>query len=682
MRLLNLKTRQVELFFGDFIPPYAILSHRWGEHETSFQEIQSKKYLLTRRWPPKLEGTRKIAKVQGFNYIWVDTCCIDKTSSSELEEAINSMYQWYRNAAVCYAFLPDVAPGDIVSSEGSNFRNSSWFLRGWTLQELLAPTKLEFYNSNWDFIGTKDQLSLVIESVTRIPVAILVGAKDLQHCSVAQRMSWAANRVTTRKEDLAYCLLGVFGITMPMIYGEEERAFVRLQEEIMKHSSDQSILTGARVLPALKLSLSWDLVLAKYPSDFKDCGSIIQCSGLKEKDFDPFTDWLTNTTSESQTQTQTLAGELRLRIPFVELVDGGCFAMLNCRVEEKEDHLIVVIPLLWSGSDLQHISTTSPFVISETLSFGLIHRDTGESNRSKVSITCKKSTEAQVACTPARYRFESNVDSESLRLVEVLSSNMSPDESIGFVKSGATRELQPPEWSLLRFQNNRQEEDSELVVGVWALYLWNQTIVSCACIAMPLDEWKEFIEGFSTEVYNTESRSSGEETFGSLKLEVTSSREMHDGRETFIVRLNEQDSVVDSAVSEIQKQGITSTQNDENSSGGPPPAWLKLLLPFLATPFASAGSWIFFLLLIPLAIAKEVHSVILIQIFVWALHSLNSNDGGRMREVQRMSEPSYSYWADAFNFGMSLAVGLGAFIGFIAVISRTSRRSEISESPA
>jgi hypothetical protein len=125
------------------------------------------------------------------------------------------MFAWYRNAAVCYAFLPDVPPGDVPHAPDSHFRASAWFTRGWTLQELLAPSRLVFYNARWACLGTKCELSLVIENITGISRAVLVGVKGVHQSSVAQRLSWAANRVTTRREDAAYCLLGILGVTMP-----------------------------------------------------------------------------------------------------------------------------------------------------------------------------------------------------------------------------------------------------------------------------------------------------------------------------------------------------------------------------------------------------------------------------------------------------------------------------------
>ncbi|OBZ73592.1 hypothetical protein A0H81_06089 [Grifola frondosa] len=161
-----------------------------------------------------------------------------QANSSELSEAINSMFAWYRNSDVCYAYLDDVR-----TNEHDRFRNSEWFMRGWTLQELLAPTEVVFFDEDWNYIGTRGGLADKISEVTRIPRDVLLDSSKITKCSVAQRMSWAADRRTTMEEDRAYSLMGLFGIYMPAIYGERKYAFIRLQEEIMRHYNDQSIFS-------------------------------------------------------------------------------------------------------------------------------------------------------------------------------------------------------------------------------------------------------------------------------------------------------------------------------------------------------------------------------------------------------------------------------------------------------
>jgi len=248
MRLLNAQTLSlVEFYDQDSTPDYAILSHRWETEEVTFQEMAGRPSRTTKA---KL-GFQKIwqfaqrAKKDRIDWIWVDTCCIDKPSSAELSEAINSMYRWYANSKVCYAFLSDVSPkppkrSDDHASWQQEFEASAWFTRGWTLQELIAPRRLVFVSRQWSTIGTKDDVDLGIEDITGIPQYVL-DTQDIFDISLAKRMSWAAGRTTTRVEDAAYCLMGLFDVNMPMLYGEGERAFIRLQEAIIKDSDDMSI---------------------------------------------------------------------------------------------------------------------------------------------------------------------------------------------------------------------------------------------------------------------------------------------------------------------------------------------------------------------------------------------------------------------------------------------------------
>ncbi|KAH8901262.1 ankyrin, partial [Thozetella sp. PMI_491] len=236
MRLLHTQDHSLRDFGADEIPIYAILSHRWGTQEISCKDVPN----IERGEGPGYEKVRKfcsIARSQGFDYAWIDTCCIEKTSSAELSEAINSMYRWYQDSTVCYAYLADVSANDVGLAE---FSESNWFTRGWTLQELIGPSMLIFLNQDWHEIGTKLSLQPTISRITNIPKAILQGS-DLEWASIAQRMSWASRRKTTRVEDVAYSLMGIFGVNMPMLYGEGDKAFHRLQEEIMKISDDHSL---------------------------------------------------------------------------------------------------------------------------------------------------------------------------------------------------------------------------------------------------------------------------------------------------------------------------------------------------------------------------------------------------------------------------------------------------------
>ncbi|TKA77916.1 hypothetical protein B0A49_05463 [Cryomyces minteri] len=262
MRLLNTVNLRLEEFPNENGLEYAILSHRWEENEISFQDMQSHE-ARTRMGPTKIQKCCVQAKHDGFDYVWVDTCCIDKTSSAELTEAINSMYRWYQSAAVCYAYLSDVQAQVGSSGAPESFRTSAWLTRGWTLQELLAPQNIVFYDQDWHPLGTKKSLISVIAQITGIESAILDGDSVLK-CSIAQRMSWASGRTTTRIEDVAYCLMGLFDVNMPMLYGEGEKAFLRLQEETIRHSDEHSIFAW----PALDDRSG---LLAKSPAAFATC---------------------------------------------------------------------------------------------------------------------------------------------------------------------------------------------------------------------------------------------------------------------------------------------------------------------------------------------------------------------------------------------------------------------------
>ncbi|KAI1792647.1 hypothetical protein LXA43DRAFT_887131, partial [Ganoderma leucocontextum] len=190
----------------------------------------------------KVRRACEAARADGYDLLWIDSCCIDKTSSAELSEAINSMWLWYNgSAAVCHAFLADVPGDDDVDAKDSRFRASRWFRRGWTLQELLAPRDIKFLSGSWTYLGSKAGLALAIQERTGIEFEVLLHLRSLDEVSVAKRMSWAANRETTRVEDWAYSLLGIFDINMPTLYGEGEGAFQRLQEQIIQRIPDQSI---------------------------------------------------------------------------------------------------------------------------------------------------------------------------------------------------------------------------------------------------------------------------------------------------------------------------------------------------------------------------------------------------------------------------------------------------------
>ncbi|KAI0542722.1 HET-domain-containing protein [Xylaria digitata] len=256
MRLINTRILDLEEFQNEDDLHYAILSHRWEEGEVTLQDTES----------GQARAKPGFTKIKRFY----------KKSSAELSEAINSMYRWYRRARVCYAFLSDVHDTPKSAEFDSSLRGSQWFTRGWTSQELLAPPAVHFYNHSWQPIGTRGSLSTLIEEETRIDKLVLSGRLTVLECSIADRMSWAAHRKTTRVEGRAYSLMGLFDVNMPMLYGEGEKAFVRLQEEIIHHSDDHSIFAWS--LPLLG---EYPGLLAPSPDAFSDSDAylaILNCT--------------------------------------------------------------------------------------------------------------------------------------------------------------------------------------------------------------------------------------------------------------------------------------------------------------------------------------------------------------------------------------------------------------------
>ncbi|GAB7325536.1 hypothetical protein MBLNU13_g09540t1 [Cladosporium sp. NU13] len=231
--------------FGSQIPKYAILSHTWGDDEVTYEHVRAptafERRLLSNdseatyehirdqnvrecKAYSKVVGAMRQAASDGHEYVWIDTCCIDKSSSAELSEAINSMYSWYQRAEVCYAVL-DGVPGPDASNFEVEFKASRWFTRG---------CKSFLHRAMWYSLGDRWR-------ARGIPARRLTGPDGLNFATIAQKMSWVAERETTREEDLAYCLLGLFSVNMPLLYGEGSRAFMRLQEEIIKISDDPTI---------------------------------------------------------------------------------------------------------------------------------------------------------------------------------------------------------------------------------------------------------------------------------------------------------------------------------------------------------------------------------------------------------------------------------------------------------
>lgn len=316
MRILKTDTIELILLHEGTPPKYAILSHTWGEDEVVFEDFSIGNPKNKSAYA-KVQAACQQAANDGYEYIWIDNCCIDKSSSAELSEAINSMYLWYAEAGICYAYLADVdALGLNPQLQSMEFRyclsRSRWFTRGWTLQELLAPREMVFFSKDWTVIGTKSELRTVLSDVTGIDESILERPSKLYSASIAKRMSWAADRRTTRAEDLAYCLMGVFSVNMPMLYGEGFlKAYLRLQEEIMKQSDDQSLFAWT---DNLNTSDRHGL-LADHPSAFRSSSKVI-----------PYEDYA------PRPPFQMTNRGLSLELPLSRLNDDIWIAALDCPV--------------------------------------------------------------------------------------------------------------------------------------------------------------------------------------------------------------------------------------------------------------------------------------------------------------------------------------------------------------
>jgi hypothetical protein len=273
MRLLDTTTLEFYEVDVSLAPPFAILSHTWGDEEITFDDMCGQRGAIeSRKGFQKVVGFCEKARKDALKYGWVDTCCIDKRNSTELSEAINSMYRYYARSRKCYIYLSDVHVGGDKSTLGL-IKASRWFTRGWTLQELIAPHNRRLFDANWNPITPKEgdvDITKSLSLAAGVPVDLLTSRRPGYYC-VAERMSWAAKRKTTRGEDMAYCLLGLFDVHMVAIYGEgAEKAFRRLQMEIMQTSFDQTLFAWRR--PAFEMPWqrrSASGMLARSPIDFE-----------------------------------------------------------------------------------------------------------------------------------------------------------------------------------------------------------------------------------------------------------------------------------------------------------------------------------------------------------------------------------------------------------------------------
>jgi hypothetical protein len=277
IRLLQFQDGEFSLtkFADHEIPEYAILSHTWGldSEEVDFQDI-TKHRGQTKSGYDKLHFCAEQAARNGLRYFWIDTCSIDKSNGPEIDEAIRLMFRWYAAAVRCYVYLSDV-PGvqESLSTVETAFAKSRWFTRGWTLQELIAPKSVEFFSRNKEFLGSRASRMQEIHKITKIPIGALQGT-PISNFSPADRISWAAGRVTTREEDSAYCLLGLFNIHIPVMYGEgKQHAMDRLQRAIQIASSP---------VLALPKNALWIVPFARNP---RFTGREVELARLQEKLF-------------------------------------------------------------------------------------------------------------------------------------------------------------------------------------------------------------------------------------------------------------------------------------------------------------------------------------------------------------------------------------------------------------
>ncbi|KAK5736155.1 hypothetical protein LTR17_007677 [Elasticomyces elasticus] len=318
MWLINARTYKLESFIGSTVPPYAILSHTWSDDELTFQDMKNPSVVWERSSFAKVRLTCQQALIHDLKYVWVDTCCIDKSSSAELSEAINSSMM----RIVLVTGLTNLIPRSVR-------------LLPPALQELIAPCEIRFYANDWTFLSLRSTIVPVLSSITGIARRVLdwrslsvergmTLMEVLNGCSVAQRMSWAAKRRTTRSEDVAYSLLGIFGVNMPLLYGEGSKAFARLQTEIIKVSTDHSIFAWS-VSESERLG-SWQGVssalLAPHPDSFASWGNVVRTDSMVQID---------RSSGHSSAYESTNEG-LRISLLILECLRYS-YALLDCSLQ-------------------------------------------------------------------------------------------------------------------------------------------------------------------------------------------------------------------------------------------------------------------------------------------------------------------------------------------------------------
>jgi len=519
MRLINVETFKLEEFFGEVVPPYAILSHTWGddEEEVTFRDIERRSIEKAGNWPIKFDGCCKQAKEDGLKYVWIDTCCIDKTNSVELSEAINSMFQWYQKAFICYAYLSDVPTRDNSRDPGSKFFSSRWFQRGWTLQELLAPKQLRFYNLAWTFLGTKNEMSAMIQKITGIPRPFLLGLAALHEASVAQRMSWAARRVTKRKEDIAYCLLGIFGIMMPMIYGEGDQAFNRLQQEIMKDTRDDSILAWAlnpaESLPSNSTDVVSGGVLATAPSDFENCGHIVS----REQYTTPANIF------------DISGGRLGVHLSLYTTSAGEIYGLLNCGPEQNIEQ-VVGIPLynaVSSGPSDEYIRPQGRYSV-------LLPKTTLSVSTKPIHIWKERQNRAHVAISRRFWFYIEESVETNLEMIDVQPRDRWQKDR-AMIATAKDSDGNMTQRSLARFRT-KGEGSCDVVVVLELEVKRSQVQARCHVMTSSRDT---ALEDLSRKLIYLRPEAFGKQsaTIGILNLYVTVKQESVAGQPMFVVRL-------------------------------------------------------------------------------------------------------------------------------------------------
>ncbi|KAI4137575.1 MAG: hypothetical protein LQ341_005092 [Variospora aurantia] len=361
MRLLHAERIEFAEFFDTQIPEYLILSHRWGEKEVSYQQMR-KNRAETGPGLAKIHAFCTLALQKGYEWVWIDTCCIDKKSSAELSEAINSMFHWYSNAVECVVYLSDVLTNGHHASDKDfdvEFSASAWFTRGWTVQELLAPRQLTLYDADWKEMGGKSALAAKIATITGIGIQYIWmsdtrSRRDIiEEASVATRMSWVSGRQTSRSEDIAYCMLGLFDVNMPLLYGEGAvKAFLRLQSEILSKAEDETIFAWTSDPHSSGFS-GFSSLLASEPRFFANSGDY---SPIPVRDSQHLRYWMTNR-------------GLALQIPMNDLrhswENEGIF--LELCVKRNSDDQVMGIQICRHSKSKQWTRSQSQLLVEMTL---------------------------------------------------------------------------------------------------------------------------------------------------------------------------------------------------------------------------------------------------------------------------------------------------------------------------